>query len=63
MKKAYFSRFILLFLLNFYHNSKMNKLHSFKKYSFKQEIQFLGVYTREISILKPNDVGAGISLC
>ena len=42
---------------------KLNKLHSLKIYSFKQEIQCLGVYTKEISILKANDVGAGISLC
>lgn len=41
----------------------MNKLHSLKIYSFKQEIQCLGVYTKEISILKANDVGVGISLC
>lgn len=42
---------------------KMNKLHALKIYSFKQEIQRLGVYTKEISILKANDVGTGISLC
>ena len=34
----------------------MNKLHSLKIYSFKQEIQCLGVYTKEISILKLSHV-------
>lgn len=42
---------------------KMNKLHSLKIYSFKQEeIQCRVFILKEISILKANDVG-GISLC